>query len=227
MRFSKFQKTSAVAFLVIGGIFFGSYFGYDAGYEKGARNQMRASVVNDGKDKPEEVDFASFWAAWNILEERFVSATSTEKATGEERLWGAIKGLTDSLGDPYTVFLPPEEKKIFESDINGNFEGVGMEIGKKDDMLIVVAPLKGTPAERAGLRSGDKILQIDKTPTNDLSVDKAVRLIRGKKGTAVKLTILRADNGEPLEISVTRDTINIPTIETPVSGVRTGEGSQS
>lgn len=227
MQFSKTQKALALAVIVIGGIFFGSYFGYDAGYERGARDQINANVANAGKNAPEEIDFAPFWAAWNILEERFVSATSTEKTTAQEKLWGAIGGLTDSLGDPYTVFLPPEEKKIFESDISGNFEGVGMEIGKKDDILIVVAPLKGTPAEKAGLRSGDKIIQIDKTLTNDLSVDGAVRLIRGKRGTTVKLTILREGNGGPMDISVTRDVINIPTIETPTSGNRTGEASQS
>ena len=129
---------------------------------------------------------------------------------------GAIQGLVSSLGDPYSVFLPPAETEMFESDISGNFEGVGMEIGIRDKILTVIAPLKGTPAEKAGVLPGDKIIKIDETGTVDLSVDKAVKLIRGKKGTTVKLSIIRGPKDEALEISVTRDTINIPTIDTEI-----------
>jgi carboxyl-terminal processing protease len=115
--------------------------------------------------------------------------------------------------------MPPTEAKQFQDDIRGDFQGVGMEIGVKDGVLTVIAPLKGTPAERAGLRSGDMIIAIDKTSTDGMSTDAAVKLIRGEKGTTVTFTILR--DGAPLEIPVVRDTITVPTIETTVdeSGV--------
>ncbi|MEK7390584.1 MAG: S41 family peptidase, partial [Patescibacteria group bacterium] len=133
--------------------------------------------------------------------------------TSQERVWGAISGMVDSLDDPYTTFLPPEEAKIFESDINGNFEGVGMEIGVRDDVLTVISPLRGTPAFRAGIQSGDKIIKIDDISTEKLNTDQAVRLIRGKVGTKVKLLLIRGNSSEPIEISVTRAVIDIPTLD--------------
>ncbi len=172
-------------------------------------------LIGDGLDATPDAsaDLTDFWKAWNALNERFVEthATGTPPTT-KDKLWGAIQGLAASYGDPYTVFMPPTEAKQFQDDIRGDFEGVGMEIGIKDGVLTVVAPLKGTPAERAGLRAGDLILTIDGRSTDGLSTDEAVKLIRGKKGTTVTFTIIR-DN-EPLEIPVVRDTITVPTIET-------------
>ncbi|MBX4195953.1 S41 family peptidase, partial [Candidatus Parcubacteria bacterium] len=159
-----------------------------------------------------------FWKAWNVLNEKYVSSSSTEKVTDEDRVWGAIKGLTASLGDPYTVFFPPVESELFESDIRGNFEGVGMEVAAKDGVIVVVAPLKGSPAETAGIRAGDRIIKIDGKETSSLSTEEAVKLIRGVRGTKVTFTIFRVGKKEPLEISVTRDVINIPTINTKELG---------
>jgi carboxyl-terminal processing protease len=119
-----------------------------------------------------------------------------------------------SYGDPYTVFMPPVEAKMFEDDIRGNFSGVGMEIGIKDEILTVITPLKNTPAERAGINAGDQILKIDDTITSGLSVDEAVRIIRGENGTTVSLTILKKGAEEPKEIKVVRAVITIPTIDT-------------
>jgi len=156
------------------------------------------------------VDFEAFWRAWNILNERYVS---NDGPTDQEKVWGAISGLTESLGDPYTVFFPPEEKKLFESDINGEFSGVGMEIGIRDGILTVIAPLKDTPAFNAGMQSGDQVIRIDGESSAGLTIEEAVRLIRGEKGTKVTLTVLRENESEPLEISIIRDTIAIPTID--------------
>ncbi|HWH16290.1 MAG TPA: S41 family peptidase [Candidatus Paceibacterota bacterium] len=172
-------------------------------------------LIGDGLDATPDAsaDLTDFWKAWNALNDRFVETHATgTPPTAKEKLWGAIQGLAASYGDPYTVFMPPAEAKQFQDDIRGDFEGVGMEIGIKDGVLTVVAPLKGTPAERAGLRAGDLIITIDGRSTDGLSTDEAVKLIRGKKGTTVTFTILR-DN-EPQEISVVRDTITVPTIET-------------
>ncbi len=172
-------------------------------------------LLGDGLDAtPDpEADLTDFWKAWNALEGRFVQTHSSSTApSADEKIWGAIQGLAASYGDPYTVFMPPTEAKKFEDDIRGDFEGVGMEIGIKDGILTVIAPLKGTPAERAGLRSGDFIIAIDGETTDGLSTDEAVKRIRGEKGTTVTFTILR--DGESKEIPVVRDTIQVPTIDT-------------
>lgn len=129
-----------------------------------------------------------------------------------------IEGLAASLGDPYTVFLPPSDAKNFNDDISGSFEGVGMEIAIRDQVLTVVSPLKDTPAYNAGIKSADKILKIDDTSTRSMNIDDAVELIRGPRGTKVTFTIVREGEAEPLNIDVTRDVINIPTIETHIEG---------
>jgi len=162
--------------------------------------------------KPGDVEFEKFWRAWNELEHNYVEThASSTIPTEEEKLWGAISGLVSSYGDPYTVFLPPVEAQIFQEDISGEFSGVGMELGTKDGQLTVVAPLKQSPAERAGIRSGDVVLGVDGKPTEGLAVDEAVKKIRGPKGTTVKL-FLRRDGGEPFEVSVVRDVIQVPII---------------
>ncbi|MFA7252790.1 MAG: S41 family peptidase [Candidatus Paceibacterota bacterium] len=166
-----------------------------------------------------QIDMEPFWKVWKLLDEKYVDthkSTSTVMTTDQDRIWGAIAGLTDSLGDPYTIFMPPEEAKEFEEDINGNFEGVGMEIGIKEDVLTVVSPLKGSPAEKAGLLSGDKIIMIDDKPAADLSADQAVKLIRGQSGTAVKISVLRGTSTKTLEFKITRAVIDIPTLKTEV-----------
>lgn len=160
------------------------------------------------------VDFSPFWKTWSILNERFVQASTTAAtSTDQEKVWGAIEGLTAAFGDPYTVFLPPEEKSLFEDDIRGTFGGVGMEIGIKDNVLTVIAPLPNTPATRAGIRAGDKIIKINDTLTADLPTDEGVKRIRGEVGTAVRLTLIRGDSA-PFEIEVVREVINVPIINT-------------
>ncbi len=157
-------------------------------------------------------DLSDFWKAWNALDNRFVQTHASSTLPGsKEKLWGAIAGLTAAYGDPYTTFFPPAEAKVFQDDIKGNFVGVGMEIGVKDNILTVIAPLKNTPAERAGLRPGDGILAIDDKSTEGLATDEAVRLIRGDKGTTVTFTVLR--DGETSKIAVVRDVIDVPTID--------------
>ncbi len=155
-----------------------------------------------------------FFTVWNTLKEKSIHYNDV---TDEDRMYGAIKGLTASLGDPYTEFMPPSESKKFNESIAGSFDGIGAEIGKsQDDILTVIAPLKGSPAEIAGLKSGDKILKIDGIVTNGMSIDESILKIRGKKGTVVKLEIYRTGALETQVISVTRDTIVIPTVESEI-----------
>ncbi|MEX2010230.1 MAG: S41 family peptidase [Parcubacteria group bacterium] len=209
MEFWRNYKETVLACIIVAGIFF------TLGLNVGERDKevVVLGVLNQELGAA-SVDFAPFWKAWNVLNEKYVSATTSEQTTDEDKVWGAIKGLTSSYGDPYTVFFPPVESEMFASDIRGNFEGVGMEIVAKEGALTVVAPLKNSPAERAGLLPGDKILKIDDMETSNLSTEEAVRLIRGPRGTPVILTIYREGRSAPFDISVTRDVINIPTIAT-------------
>lgn len=163
----------------------------------------------------DSVDLTEFWRVWNLLEEKFVVSTSTPIST-EDRVRGAISGLVKSYGDPYTVYMPPADAAAFEQDISGNFSGVGMEVGIREDMITVIAPLPQSPAEKAGLLAGDTIVRIDGKSTDGMGVDEAVRLIRGEKGTEVKLSIFRTGEEEFLEIAVVRDTIMIPTSKTEI-----------
>ncbi|MEK7646916.1 MAG: S41 family peptidase [Patescibacteria group bacterium] len=202
---------ATAAFMAVVGIFLsGAYFGY---YKRPAIDKVltitnkEPSLYASGSN----LDFDPFWKAWNLLENKYVANDGIDK---QAMIWGAIEGMTKSLNDPYTVFFPPAEKEIFDSQIKGDFEGVGMEIGIRKNILTVIAPLKNTPADRAGIKTGDKIIKIDDKSTADLAVDEAVKLIRGQKGTTVVLTILRDDEEKTREISVTRDRIEIPVMDT-------------
>jgi carboxyl-terminal processing protease len=209
METLKKHKRGPLAILIISLIVF--YAGYTIGEQHS--KVVIQSVENTTSGQPDNVDFAAFWKAWSLLDEKFVQASTTaKKATEQDRVWGAIRGMTASLGDPYTVFFPPEESKMFESDIRGNFEGVGMEIESQEDALTVIAPLKGSPAERAGIIAGDKIVRIDDKETAGISTEEAVQLIRGPKGTSVVFNVIRGEGSESLNITVTRDVIDIPTI---------------
>jgi carboxyl-terminal processing protease len=202
---------TAIIIIFIVGAFFVGFF---AGSEDNNKISSAVPVSTDGSLPADVIDFSPLWKAWNVINEKFVPATTTNTVTDEDKLYGAIQGLAGSLGDPYTVFLPPEDAEIFEADIRGNFEGVGMEIGIRDKVLTVIAPLKGNPAERAGIMAGDKVLKIDGVSTDGMTIDKAVKFIRGEGGTKVSLTIFRDGEDELLNIDVIRGTIQIPTIDT-------------
>ncbi len=199
------------AILLIGGSFF---LGYAvANNQHPAINDVN-TLTNKEAGKLESVDFSPFWKAWNKINEKYVATHSTTTVSDQDRVYGAIKGMVDSLGDPYTTFFPPADSAVFQSEISGNFEGVGMEVGVKNGILTVIAALKNTPAERAGVEPGDQILKIDDKNTSETNVDEAVKLIRGPKGSQVKFTILRAGKPDPLTLTMTREVINIPTINT-------------
>ncbi len=169
-----------------------------------------AKSINTTPDT--SANMSGFWGAWNLLKSNFVEthASSTIPNTPQE-VYGAIKGLTASYGDPYTVYMPPKDAEVFKQDITGSFGGVGMEIGVKKGILTVISPLKNTPAARAGILSGDEVIAIDGKSTTDMPVDAAVKLIRGHIGTTVVLSIMR--NDRLLTIKVTRANIEIPEIK--------------
>jgi len=160
--------------------------------------------------QPQDVDLSLFWESYHKLQEKFVDK---EKFDIQKMIYGAISGMVKSLEDPYTVFLPPDDTKKFIEDVSGSFEGIGMEIGIRKGQLQVIAPLEGTPAQRAGLRAGDKILKINDTSTADLTIDEAVSLIRGPKGTEAALTIYREEWETTKEIKIIRDVIQVPSLK--------------
>ncbi len=208
-EFSKTKQSSFTVLIAIVFFIFGMYVG-----DKGRPEVEQANTIyNKDSGVISKTDFTPFWKAWNTINEKYPGG---DKITDQKRVYGAIAGLMSSLDDPYSVFFPPEEAKMFAEEIAGNFSGVGMEVGIKDKVLTVIAPLKDTPAYKAGIKSGDKILKIDSIVTSGLSIDKAIKLIRGEKGTTVVLTIFREGNKEPKEIKIVRDTINIPTLDTEV-----------
>jgi len=167
-------------------------------------------IINAELGKPQGLDFSLFWEAWRTLEENFVDQS---KMDYQKMLYGAISGMVSSLKDPYTVYMPPEDAKVFKEDVSGEFQGVGMEIGIRQGELTVIAPLEGTPAQRAGLRAGDKIVKIDDTYTTDLTSDEAVKLIRGEKGTKVVLTIFREGWTQAKDFEITREVIEVPSLK--------------
>jgi carboxyl-terminal processing protease len=188
------------------------------GYYIGANNikiswdnyKPSASVVN--KEVPpeiENVDFDLFWRVWNNLENKYYDKT---KLDPQKMLHGAISGLTKSIEDPYTVFLPPKQNSDFKEGLAGQFSGIGAELGMENNQVVVIAPLKDSPAERAGILAGDSILNVDGDSTFDWTIAKAVEEIRGLKGTEVVLTVLHKDNGDPEDIKIIRDVIKLESV---------------
>lgn len=210
----KTLSSGAVLFFLTASFFAGIYV--DAKLSNSSVATV-SPVINKATGQPYGIDFANFWKVWTTLDQKFVdTATSTNKKGEQtkERVYGAIQGMVDSLGDPYTVFLTPDENKNLETELSGSLEGVGMEVGIKGQDIVVVSPLKNSPAERAGVLAGDKILKIDNTTVSGFDVSSAVKLIRGKKGTTVTLTISREGASAPIVVSIVRDVINIPILET-------------
>ena len=184
-----------------GGLFFERFNGVES-------NPVKI-LLNKDLGQPDYVDFSLFWDNWNSLHNKYVDQ---EKLDTKKLLYGAIQGMVNSVGDPYTVFFEPPESKKFQEEISGSFGGIGIEIGKRNGALTVIAPIKDTPAFKAGLQAGDKILRIDSKSTTDLSIEEAVNLIRGKKGTPVVLTI-SSNGSDTRDVEIVRDTIKIPTVE--------------
>lgn len=201
--------------LIFLAILAGSFLsGIYIGFENRPAFQKLTNIVNKGSsENASGTDFAPFWKAWEIINEKY---PESEKITDQERVYGAIKGLLGSLKDPYSVFFNPEENKAFNEEISGEFSGIGVELSEKNHILTVISPLKGTPADRAGLTSGDQIIKIGKQYTSEISIDEAMKLIRGPEGTQVELTILREGLSQPKVLTITREKITVPSLETEV-----------
>ena len=209
---SQFKKTFIILLLILVWVLgwqFGIYFKFKT-KEIITPIAAKFKLINQDVGKPNEVDFSLFWEAWQVVENEFLDKS---KIDYQKMVYGAINGMIKSLGDPHTSFFTPEKTKEFEEELLGRYEGVGMHIDIKKEKLKVISPLKNTPAERAGLRPGDEILKINDTYTFDLTLDEAVSLIRGPKGTEVTLLISREGWAEPKEFKLIREGIQIPSLE--------------
>lgn len=211
MRFLPFSKIrtsilAIAAMLLIGGI----------GYQLGVRNASvsvgadRRVVINTTSPAGENVDFAVFWDVWNKLVHNYVDPQDIDV---QKLVYGAISGMVSAVGDPYTSFFPPQENKQFKQDLGGAFEGIGAQLGMKDGRVIVVSPLRGMPAEAAGLKPSDYILKVDGQETTGWTIDKAVNAIRGPKGSTVTLTVLHVQSTDkPVDVKIVRSTITVPSV---------------
>ncbi len=158
-------------------------------------------------NSPEGIDVVE--EVWSIILDDYVGSDDLDD---EELTEAVIRGLLESLGDPYTVYLDPEYAEISKAELQGDITGIGAAITIRDNMLTVVTPLDGSPAERSGIRSGDKILEVDGESTLEMSLMEAMLKIRGEEGTKVRLSVLHADEEIPVDIEIVREKIDVPSV---------------
>lgn len=196
-------------------VFSGGYFFGVKGYKLEVENAKKINVVRELPPDKSNVDFSLFWKVWDTLSTRYFDKS---KINQKSMVYGAISGMVEAIGDPYTVFLPPNDNKVVNEDLSGSFEGIGIEIGFRGNQLTVVSPLPGSPAEKAGIKAGDFIVGIkDEAKDIDrgtvgISLPEAVKLIRGSAGTKVTLALTRDGLGEVKVIEVERAKLNVPSI---------------
>lgn len=203
--------TNVLLLLAVAVFLFGS--GYQTGkYAStkaltGSSESFLTSVAGN-KSNPSNVDFSLFWDVWNKIQEKYVDK---KKVNTQKMVLGAIKGMVASVDDPYTFFLSPDENKEAKNDLGGKFQGIGAQLGLKDNRIVVIAPLKSSPAEKAGIKSGDYINKVDDASTKAWTLNQAVYKIRGEKGTKVKLTLER--NQKEYTVSIVRDEIHVSSVD--------------
>ncbi len=174
------------------------------GYSIGTKNTI-PMTTSGGK-----ADLTLFWTVWNEISQKYVDKS---KVDSEKMVYGAISGMVAAVGDPYTVFLPPTENKESKEQLNGNFQGIGAQLGIKDKRIVVIAPLNDSPAEKAGIMPGDWILKVNGKETMKWTLPEAVSKIRGPKGSTVALNILHEGDNEPKDYKIMRDDIILNSVE--------------
>lgn len=169
--------------------------------------------VKSANNKSAPADFGQFWKAWSLINEKYYPVKGKE-LDNQTMVYGAISGLAKSMDDPYTFFMPPKEAQMFNDDVSGSFGGVGIQVGVKDNQVVVIVPLKGTPADRAGIKKGDKILAVDGATTTEMALDAIIGKIRGKVGTKVVIVLQHENAADTYTVTLTREQIQSPTVET-------------
>lgn len=208
------KLTDILIYLSIGVFIFGSGYKYAEWHLKtGSREQSSFTVFNADNKKITDkdggnIDFSLFWDTWETVDAKYIDEKKLDK---KKMFYGAIKGMVASLEDPYTFFLTPDENKKSKDDLGGKFEGIGAQLGLKDGRIVVIAPLRNSPAIQAGVRAGDFIDAVDGKSTKDWTLPETVSKIRGEKGTKVTLTLARAN--KKLDVAITRNQIKIDSVE--------------
>lgn len=198
------KKSLKVATLAIG-LFIVTSFAFGLGLAFGNSGSFGPAIVR-AQDQPEEFDV--FWQVWQIAHRNFIDKDVLDTT---ELTYGAINGLIQSLGDEgHTRFLTPEQVKQQRTNIAGKFSGIGAQVGQEDGLPVIVAPFDGSPAQAAGIQSGDIIIEVDGIDVTGISLNETIGMIRGEKGTQVVLTVFRPELNESLEITITRDDIKVP-----------------
>lgn len=212
-KINKFGKPiKIVSFIIIAFLFYA--FGYFMGHKNLIfEKNLTPKILNLELAKPRTIDFGTFWKAWDIVQKQYVGTSDAQKM-----VYGAIAGMVQSLGDPYSMFLVPSTSKTFMEDLSGQIQGIGAELSTKNGQLVIVSPISGTPADAAGLKPNDQIIQVNDTPTDSLAIDEAINLIRGNAGTTVKLTIVRDGWAAPQVFEIKRAKITIKSVDWSMKG---------
>ena len=170
-------------------------------------------------DPEKQADLTLFWSVWRLLQRHYVDPARLDV---RNMVFGAIGGMVDGIGDPYTVFMTPQATKAFDDSLAGTLEGIGAQLDEQDGDIVVVAPIKGSPAEKAGLQPKDIIVKVGDTATAGMILEDVVNLIRGPRGTPVTLTVIREKTAAPIVLSMTRQAIHIPSVESSVKKTSSG-----
>jgi carboxyl-terminal processing protease len=213
MAFSKVRNL-IFGFLMLLAVFGGGYYLGVQGYKAEVTKALHITLI---REVPPDiaVNMDLFWNVWRQLSDKYYDKS---KLLPSQMVYGAIEGMVSSVGDPYTMFLTPNQNKIVNEDLSGSFEGVGIEIGYKNTHLAVIAPLPGSPAEKAGVKAGDHIVHIKDTKkgidvdAQNLSQAEAVDYIRGPAGDVVTLTLIRDGDSKPIVVDLTRTKISVPSV---------------
>lgn len=201
--------------MVVSLIFSAGYYLGVKGYSLDLSKPANVKISREIPPNEQSVDFAMFWKVWDTLQSQYFDKS---KIKPDAMVYGAIQGMVSALGDPYTSFLPPQENKVVEEDLSGSFEGVGIQIGFKGVQLAVMAPLPGSPAEKAGIKAGDLIVGIKDdskkldTSTTGMNLEDAVKAIRGPAGSKVTLALTREGQKDLITVDVIRAKMDVPTL---------------
>lgn len=177
---------------------------------KWASFKPNLEIANKLPPENKGADFSLFWSVWEEITQKYVDKT---KLDAKKMVYGAISGMVASLGDPYTLFLAPDKNKESKEELNGSFEGIGAQLGNKDKKIVVIAPLAGSPAQKAGILAGDWIIKIDAKEIGNLILPEVVAKIRGPKGTAVTLTVVHPGDDKPVDVAIIRDRIILKSVD--------------
>src|SRR3989344_3080138 len=204
--------------LILIAFFGGYYFGVNKTSLDWKNYKPVLSISSKEPPPPlSNLDFSNFWAVWQSLENNYYDKSKLDPA---KMLNGAISGLVESIGDPYTIYLPPVSNNDFKQGLAGQFQGIGAELGLKDKKIIIISPLSDSPAQKAGIKAGDGILKVDGVSTQGWTLSQAVSKIRGPKGSTVTLSVLHKDSKKPEDIKITRDVIVVKSIDGFVKKVK-------